>query len=148
MEILRLELQNIYNKDPFVVPKNLDGTAAATAANYGVILPVHFPCEVMEFSATWETASTSGTLQLEKLTGTTAPGSGALILSTAIDTSSTANTLNFGTLVVGTARQFVRGDRLAIRDGGTLTNMVGLSTTTLLKPLGKGHYAANARAIL
>lgn len=143
-----VEFRDIYNKDPFSIPGNLVGTASAVAANYGVIYPIHFPCEVMEFSATWETASLSGTLQLEKLTGTTAPGSGILLLSTAIDTSTTANTTNYGSLVIGSARQLVRGDRLALRDGGTLTSMVGLSTATLLKPLGKGHYQVNAASFI
>ena len=143
-----VEIKDIYNKDPFLAPKDLAGAGAAVAANYGAFLPIHFPCEVMEFSAAWETASLSGTLQLEKLTGTQAPGSGVNLLSTAIDTSGTANTLNFGTLVIGSSRQLKRGDRLAISDGGTLTSMVGLSTATLIKPLGKGHYQSNAKSLI
>ena len=143
-----VEFKNIYNKDPFAVPGNLPGTLPATAANYTHFFTAEFPCEVMEFAAVWETASSSGTLDLEKLTGTTAPGSGIALLTSTISTSGTANTVNYGTFVVGSSRQLDRDDRLALKDGGTLTSMVGLQTTTLIKPLGKGHYRANAVAIL
>ena len=59
-----------------------------------------------------------------------------------ISTGGITNTVNHGIFIVsGTAIQLARGDRLAIRDGGDLTGLVGLSTTTIIKPLGKGHYA-------
>ena len=143
-----VEFKDIYNKDPFVAPANLVGSEPATAANYGAFFTAKFPCEVMEFSAVWETASTFGNVQLERIQGTTAVGSGDLILSTAVDTWKTANTTNYGALVVGTVRILDRGDRLALRDAGTLTSAAGLQTETLIKPLGKGHYAAHGSAIL
>ena len=141
-----IDITSVRNKDPEVITHNLPGSEPATAANYGVFYTAHFPCEVAEFSTCWETASSSGTLQLERLTGTTAPGSGDLILSSVISTAGAANTMVYGTLAVGTVRQLERGNRLAIRDGGTLTSSVGLSTTTLLFPLGKGHYLAHGTA--
>lgn len=144
-----IRFQDIYNKDPLVAPALLPGASAATAANYGVFFIAQFPCEPIEFSAVWEVASTSGTLTLEKLTGTTAPGSGVPLLSSTIATSGAANTVVHGTfLISGTARQLARGDRLAIRDGGTLTNLVGLCANTLIKPLGKGHYQAYGKSII
>lgn len=137
-----IESKDIFNKDPLPVAHSLPGTTPATAANYGVYFTAQFSCEILAFAALWETASSSGTLTIEKLTGTTAPGSGVPLLSSTISTAGAANTVNHGVFIIsGTARQLTRGDRLAIRDGGTLTNMVGLSTTSVIKPLGKGHYA-------
>ena len=137
-----IEQKDIFNKDPIVIQHSLPGTMPASTANYGVFFTAAFGCEVLAFSADWEVASSSGTLQLEKLTGTTAPGSGNGLLSSTISTAGAANTANHGLfLISGTARNLVRGDRLAISDGGTITNLVGLNTTTLIKPTGKGHYA-------
>ena len=137
-----IEFQGVYNKDPFIVSHSLPGTVPATAANYGVIFNAQFSCEVVAFAVSHEVISLSGTVTLEKLTGTTAPGSGINLLSSTISTGGITNTVNHGIFIVsGTARQLARGDRLAIRDGGDLTGLVGLSTTTIIKPLGKGHYA-------
>ena len=135
------DFKNLLNKDPFIITHFLSGTAASLSANYGVVFNAQFNCEVMAVAASWETASTSGTLQLEKLTGTTAPGSGNGLLTSTISTAGVANTVNHGVFFVSsTARQLVRGDRLAISDGGTLTSLVSLATTIVMKPLGKGHY--------
>ena len=139
----RVEITDIYSKDPQVITYNLPGGDAAVGSNYSVYYIAHYPCEVAEFSAMWEVASSSGTLTIEKLTGTQGLGAGDAILSSTIATSGVANTMVYGTLAIGTVRQLARGDRLALRDGGTLTSAVGLSTTTLLFPLGKGHYLAH-----
>ena len=142
------EFKDIANKDPFIAGVELPGILTATGANYGAFFTARFPCEVMDFSAVWETASLSGTLQLEKLISGVAPGSGILLLTTAISTAGDANVPFFGALVIGSARQLARGDRLAIVDGGTLTNGAGLHADAMLKPLGKGHYAANTGQLL
>lgn len=137
-----IESKDVYNKDALIVTHPLVGTTPVTAANYGVIFPAQISCEVLAFAAVWGTASSSGTLQLEKLTGTMAVGSGATLLSSAISTSGVANTVTHGTfLASGTARSLLRGDRLALRVGGTLTGLTDLVISTLIKPSGKGHYA-------
>lgn len=143
--IQKTDAKDVLNKDPFVLTPNLFGTAPATAGNYGAFYTAPFPCEILAVSAVWETAATgggSGALQIEKVTGTTAVGSGTTLLATAFDLTSTANTVNYATLTATVLdRQLNRGDRLALRDSGTLTSCAGLQVTVLVKPLQKGHYA-------
>ena len=99
------------------------GADAATAANYGVFWIARFKGYVSGFSVVHQVASTSGTLQLEKLTGTTAPDSGVNMLSSALSLSSTANTVQSGVLTTTLADiNFNIGDRLCLKDAGTLTN--------------------------
>lgn len=92
--------------------------------------------ELVAVSEVHTTASTSGTLQLEKCTGTTAPGSGTDLLASTISLSGAANTVLNGTL--GTTRSdrvFVVGDRLALDFGGIVTSLVNAWITIYLKRL-------------
>lgn len=141
-DALRIPFQNIAGR--FMdIAWALPGTSAATAANYGVFYIAQTPCLVLSFAEVHEVAATdvgTVTLQLEKLTGTTAPGSGTNLLSTALSLKSVANTVRYGTLVkssytaIQTNTVFLnRGDRLALKDSGTLTDLVGLSTVTRLQ---------------
>lgn len=142
----RVEFKDIYDKDPFLFPYAF-GSTSDVASSYNVFFNAHFPCEVVEYSAVWSAASVSGTLNLEKLTGTEALDGGVNLLSSNISTSGVANTMNFSTLVVGSPRQLARGDRLANKDGGTLTGLAGLSIGVLIKPLGKGHYQSHGASL-
>lgn len=82
----------------------------------------------------WGVASISGTLTIEKCTGTTAPGSGTDLLTGTLDLSATANTVVSGTLTGTVASlQFAVGDRLTVKLAGTLTNLVGGCVTITLK---------------
>lgn len=134
--------ETLQNKDMQTVTVRLKDTDAATAANYGAFFIASRPYDVMEIRAVWSTASTSGTLQIERLQGTTAEGSGDNILSSTIDMSGTANTVNLvdHTGMTNANRVLSVGDRLALVDGGTLTGQVNLVVTVLLKPSGKGGY--------
>jgi len=132
--------ENIENKDMQSVTVRLKSTDAATAGNYGTFFIATRPVEVMEIHAIWATASTSGTLNVERLTGTTAEGSGDDIIGTAVAMSGTANTVNVKKTSDITNRQLATGDRLALVDAGTLTNQVNLVVTVVLKPRGKGDY--------
>lgn len=99
-----------------------------------------YPLELIGGSLVWSTASASGTVQLTKDTGTTAPGAGTALLTAAIATSTTANTVaNFGSVsyagAAGTAFaspatsgkvQMAKGDRLSITFGGTFTSQTNL----------------------
>lgn len=119
----------------------LVGATPATAANYSVFWNITHPLEVMEVKVSWTTASTSGTLQIERLTGTTAPGSGTNILASTFDLAGTANTVNSKSgSSLAANRQFKAGDRMALVDGGTLTNLTDLVVTIYWKPLGRGEY--------
>lgn len=72
------------------------------------------------------TASSSGTLNIEKLTGTTAAGSGTAMLTGTISLAGTANTVLSGTLTATTATlTLAAGDRIGGVLAGTLTNLAG-----------------------
>lgn len=85
--------------------------------------------------AIWETASTSGTLQITKATGTTACGSGTSLMASTINLAGTANTVNTGTLTATAANLLIAsGNRLCLSVGGTLTNQAGLGVQLALVP--------------
>lgn len=116
----------------------LFGATAATAANYGTIFIADRPCTVIGVEIAYEDDSTSGTLNVEKLIGTTAPGAGIELLVTDLDLSDTPNTVYAGTMVQ-TSTDGIKdvslaiGDRLALEDGGTLTNQLGLTVTIFIQ---------------
>lgn len=70
--------------------------------------------------------SVSGTLMPQKLTGTTAPGSGLALLSATFDLTMTAHTVTSATLTSTMADRFlVPGDRIGGVLAGTLTGLLG-----------------------
>lgn len=78
------------------------------------------------------TVSTSGTIQIEKLTGTQAPAGGTALLQSTISGAATINTVQSGTLVTTTSSlQLNPGDRLGLVLGGTLGTPVGNITIAL-----------------
>lgn len=138
-----IDWQDILNKDGHLVFKDVPGTSAATASNYGVFFTALYPCEVLPNPAvSWQTAGVSPTLQIEKLTSTQALDSGVTLFQTAVDMSTTANTVAYPSLTTTfTSRRLVKGDRLALKDAGTLTNLVGVQVTLYISRLGRGQYA-------
>lgn len=123
VEHIDVNLKKIY------VHHTIQGTAAATAANYGVFFIVPMTCILNVFKESHETAgSVSGTLTLEKLTGTQAPDGGAVMLAATVSLTSTANTVQSGTMTGTLANRTLHaGDRLCLKDGGTLTSIAGVS---------------------
>ncbi len=82
------------------------------------------------------TASTSGTLQVNKCTGTQAPSAGTNMLTSTISTAGTANTVVSGTLsATDAARLLADGDRIGLVTGGTVTNIAGGVVTLTLRPV-------------
>ncbi len=138
------EFRDIEDKDGFFITATLNDTAAATAANYGVLFTaLKRGYEVMVVGEIHGTAGTNAgavTLQLEKLTGTTAKGSGSNILVTAFDLKGTINTLVKKEGVELTGKTLAVGDRLAWKTSGTLTAVANVHITVYLKPLGRGSY--------
>ena len=78
------------------------------------------------------TASSSGTLMLEKLTGTTAPGSGTASLTGTMSLSGTANTVVSGTLNADASIVLAAGDRLGLKFAGTMTSLANAVVTITL----------------
>lgn len=131
----------VVRKDGFYLSFPFLGADGSVAANYDQVWTARHPMEILRVSAAWSVASASGTLQLEKLTGTAAPGAGSTILTTTISTAGAANTVvtrEGSGLTVN--RQLKEGDRLAFIDGGVLTGLVGLHVTLYCKFLGRGDY--------
>lgn len=117
-----------YNPDGterYVAPVDVIIPLSATSVSDNVwIAP--FACELVAVREAHRVASTSGTLQVQKLTGTTAPGSGTSLLTGTVSLSGTANTVVSGTLIATTASlRFAAGDRLGTLIAGTMTNLAG-----------------------
>ena len=79
-------------------------------------------------------------LQIEKCTGTTAPGSGTNLLTNnsnaGFNLKGTANTDQEGSLVTTAASILLaKGDRLAVDFAGTLTSLAGVCVTVELDPV-------------
>lgn len=82
--------------------------------------------QIVNIRCVYGVAALSGTLTIEKLTGTTAPGSGTPVLTGTLDLTTTANTVLSGTLVGTQATiQLAPGDRLGMRLAGSLTGILG-----------------------
>lgn len=114
----------------FTVSYLLSGTAPATASQYERFWIAPAKCVVDSVTASWSVASSSGTLQVEKVPSGTAQGSGTNLLSSTISTAGAANTNTAGTLSTTAATvELASGDALALVDGGTLTNLTDLCVT-------------------
>ena len=93
--------------------------------------------QVVAVRATWSHVGGSGAAAtVEKLTGTTAPGSGTAMLTAAFDLTGTANTVGSGTLsATASDLQLAAGNRLGVKLSGTLTALTGLNVTVYLKAI-------------
>ena len=109
----------------------LIGTTASTAANYTVFFIAPAPCYVSSFKEVHQTAGTDAgavTLQLEKLNSTEALDAGDNVLATALSLKSAIDTVQTATLTTTNAnRTLATGDRLAMKDAGTLTAVANVT---------------------
>lgn len=139
-----IPVERILRKDGFYVFRDLPGTTAQTAANYGHFFTAINPCEVLVVSEVHTVAGSDGgavTLDIEKCTGTTAIGSGTSILASTFNLKSTAYTpVRKSGTGLSSARQLEAGDRLAWKTSGTLTALQGVQVTLYIKHLGRGDY--------
>jgi len=107
---------------------------AATAVDRNVFIADR-PYQLRSIEEAHSTASSSGTLDVEKCSGTTAPGSGTSMCTGTLSLAGTANTTVAGTLSTTAANTLLAdGDRLAFDFGGTVTNLVGCAVTVVLRP--------------
>lgn len=106
----------------------VSGLTASSASQDLLIAP--YPLQVSGVSVTFGTASTSGTADLVKMTGTTAVGSGTTTLTGTMSLAGTANTPVNGTLTSTIATlQLAKGDRLGLKLAGTLTSLANCNIT-------------------
>lgn len=139
--------EDIDNKHGEYVTVNLFDTQPQTAANYGIFFIAWHPCEVLSIQEVHGTkAGAAATVTVEKLTGTTAKGSGTALITTAFDLTVANNTVqsrqggDFDSTTYPPPRRLMRGDRLAIKSTGTIAAVKDLQITVYLKPLGRGDY--------
>jgi hypothetical protein len=105
-----------------------DASRAIFVANRAMILK--------SVKAFFSTASSSGTLTVEKLTGTTAAGSGTALLTGTMSLSGTTNTVVSGTLISTIASlTFAAGDRLGVVVAGTMSSLANCKVVCGLAPL-------------
>ena len=116
------------------VEHTIYGATAATAANYNVVFIAPYACLLTVFQEVHTTAGTDAgavTLDLEKLTGTTAPGSGVTMLGATVDLKGTINTVKTATLASGANLpnlSLAAGDRAALKLTGTPTAVANVTT--------------------
>ncbi len=78
--------------------------------------------------------SASGTLNLEKLSGTVTPGGGTLMLASPIDLTSTPNQVSTGDLTANMLDRYINpNERVSAVFGGTLTGLLGCVITLTLQ---------------
>lgn len=117
---------NIQGKT-IVIAYTIFGTQAATAGNFSAFFTAPVAMTLSKATEVHATAGSDGSavsLQIEKLTGTTAPGSGTSLLSTPFNLKGTANTVTTGVLTtVSPFLRFASGDRAALKLTGTPTSV-------------------------
>jgi hypothetical protein len=131
----KIDFTNLINRK-MSVSYTLTGTAAATSANYSSFFIVPLAMTLVQATEVHTTAGSDGsavTLQIEKLTGTTAPGSGTALLSSTFNLKGTANTVQTYTTFTPTvgAVQCAMGDRIALKLSGTPTAVANMTVTLL-----------------
>ncbi len=126
----RVNWADIYQRKVYLY-WTVPGTSAATAANYGVFFIVPFICVLTKFQEVHQTLGTDAgavTLDLEKLTGTQALDAGVSMLNTTLSLKATINSVQTATLTNTLAnRNLAVGDRLALKDAGTLTAVANVT---------------------
>ena len=134
----------IQNKDGNEMTISLPGVQPQTASNYGIFYIANRPIEIRKIKEVHSVAGNDGsavTLQVEKLTGTTALDSGSTLLTTAFNLKGTDNTVvSYEGRGLTSNRILKEGDRLALKDSGTLTNLQGVCVTIYYTYANCGHY--------
>lgn len=128
----KVSYTDLINRDDSI-SWTLPGTSSATAGNYSVFFTAPFALTIGGVTEVHTTAGSDGsavTLDVEKLVGITAPGSGVVLTISPFNLKATANTVQTAMLsnVVGAIHLNV-GDRLALKLTGTPTSLANVSVT-------------------
>lgn len=133
---LQIQFTNVQNRLLFI-PWTLSGTSPATAANYGTFFIAPVASTIRAIQEIHQTAGSDAgavTLDIEKLTSTTAAGSGVSTLLSTLSLKAVANTLQTASLTQTAANlQLAAGDRLALKLSGTPTAVATLSVIVTLQ---------------
>lgn len=129
-----MSLKAIAQHAPVIVHQTYSLAADMVSGNFFI---ADRDYEVKEVSVSWDVPSTSGTLQLQRLQGTEAPGGGDDLLTATVDLSAADDTVTRPALTTTLLdRKLSRGDRLAAEFAGTVTNGVAVAVSVVLKPIG------------
>ena len=97
--------------------------------------------QVVNFAAKWSAVEgANGRVALTSQTGTNTPGSGGIVLQTdnsnaGFDTTGTINTVNFATLAAEQTLFVKSGDRLGLKNAGTLGSFAGFQLSARLRAM-------------
>lgn len=138
------EYQSLNNKDGFYITHNLVGALPQTTGNYNHFFIVRHPLEVLRVSYVHSVAGSDGSdveIGVERLTGTTASGSGDALLVADFDAKATANTVQTkqGTDLTSD-RVLTENDRLGITLTGTPTALEDVCITLYCQYANRGSY--------
>jgi|GEM_PF-6690387 len=114
---------NAVNQPIFIAPPSASAASGALPLGQYSLVSV---------SVRFGTASTSGTLQIERTPSGTAVGSGTNLLSGTVSLAGTANTVVNGfpsSSLSAANRILAAGDSLSLIFGGTLTNLANCTVT-------------------
>ena len=140
-----IRYEEIVNKDGFYITVSIPGFQAATNTNYSVFWHVRNACEILWIEESHTRISSEAgavTLNVERLNSGVALDSGDEIIQTAFNLKSTADTpINKEGRAELKNTILSPNQRLALKDGGSLTNLKGVCVTIYLRTLSKGHYA-------
>lgn len=128
-------MSHFRGEDPNVEIGNvIQGAQAVTTTNYGPFFIADRAYEIVEAREAHTAAGTGGacTVQVERLTGTTAPGSGTVMLAAAFNLVGTANTVQTQS---GSNNRLNTGDRLSLKLTGTPTSVANVSVDVVLRPV-------------
>ena len=121
----------------FTVSVRVPDTDAATAAKYGTFFIAPFPCVVIKAYERHGTKGSNGspvTLDVEKLSDTTAKGSGVSMLLTTFDLKGNNDTVQSRNATQTLAnQQLTTGQVIALKTSGTLTAVNDVVVTLVLK---------------
>ena len=108
----------------------------ATDATNQVLLIAPYDLEVVAIQSRHKTASTSGTMDLVKAASAVALSAGTSLLTATMSLAGTADTTVTGALKTGIGdKTVVKGSALGFVFAGTLTNLVDLDITVIVRQL-------------
>jgi len=121
---------------------NLSTAASLVSQHFFIVPTASRLVGITEIHATAESTAATMTAYIEKLTGTTAPGSGTTAMSGTFNMKGTANTLQTATLSQPSTGdnsdpllQYAAGDRLGIKFSTAGTELAGVVVTITFAPL-------------
>lgn len=137
----QIQYNDVLRKGGFAVSMTLPGATAATAANYCVFFTAPRAVDVFWASETHRVGTATGTLQLEILDPGEALDAGDTVLTTAWDLNSTVNTpVNKQGTDFTVNRTIKPGQRLALKDGGSVASCADVSVTVYFRFTNKGDF--------